>query len=541
MQRLFPTISATTLFLLLSLSLLFTTVSTHAVSNPLSTLRIHGAPHQRTFVDALKERANADPKFLENVLAQFHAAFPDHKWQAGLLGDALANDRLLHQWAITNVTCQRQKICNSFDSSLCEEVCKEGTVAVDPWLANALATQRQLQLDVPLNYWSLPGTHNSAITKANGYGLSEGLLNEMLHVFDKNWMVWIANQQLALEDQFNLGVRNFELDVHWYDGFIRICHAGGIHLAELDNFIAWLSKEIHYPIDWDSETIGCFSPRDRHVNTTFAEIRTFLTKPQNAKEFAIFYFDDEEDLQVWNKVELLLQGIEYHFGSSVFTPTDKAKLFPNRWPTTRELQGLSKQLMFVSRTNFSNDMGGILFSRDQLWTEFGPHDNFKPFPTCTIGRNFPIGTGPISRLLGDSLAYGPFWQGYSGGSLIMPDDIDQEEACGVNFVCTDQMSPVLSNSFVWSWRQGEPSLQNGCASIGTDGRWATVPCDTKLPAACQSTTNANDWRLSSSAGAWNGTQSCGAGYAFSVPRNGLANNMLAAAAKGASAWLAYSP
>ncbi len=38
-----------------------------------------------------------------------------------------------------------------------------------------------------------------------------------------------------------------------------------------------------------------------------------------------------------------MEGIGYYFGDSAFTPVDKAKYFPDRWPTTRELLSLNKK------------------------------------------------------------------------------------------------------------------------------------------------------------------------------------------------------
>jgi hypothetical protein len=52
----------------------------------------------------------------------------------------------------------------SFDSAVCADVCEDGSIQPDPWTSYALKTQREIQYDTPLNYVSLPGTHNSAIT-----------------------------------------------------------------------------------------------------------------------------------------------------------------------------------------------------------------------------------------------------------------------------------------------------------------------------------------------------------------------------------------
>jgi hypothetical protein len=45
----------------------------------------------------------------------------------------------------------------------------------------------------------------------------------------------------------------------------------------------------------------------------------------------------------WSKVNLILQGIEYHFGSYVFTPVDKQRLFPRSWPSFRQLNAAGKR------------------------------------------------------------------------------------------------------------------------------------------------------------------------------------------------------
>jgi hypothetical protein len=52
----------------------------------------------------------------------------------------------------------------SLAPEVCAEVCQDGSIQPDPWTSYALQTQREIQYDTPLNYVSLPGTHNSAIT-----------------------------------------------------------------------------------------------------------------------------------------------------------------------------------------------------------------------------------------------------------------------------------------------------------------------------------------------------------------------------------------
>lgn len=62
--------------------------------------------------------------------------------------------------------------------------------------------------------------------------------------------------------------------------------------------------------------------------------------------------------------------------------------------------------MFVSRTDYGVAMNSTIFFRENLWDEFGPTE-LKPYPNCTL-RGVPVGAGKMSRVLGDSLSYGPF-------------------------------------------------------------------------------------------------------------------------------------
>jgi len=131
----------------------------------------------------------------------------------------------------------------------------------------------------------------------------------------------------------------------------------------------------------------------------------------------------------WGKVPTILEEIVSNFGSAVFTPVEKESLYPNSWPTLRQLNQLGKKsrlspsfslpqtnlmppqtVMFVSRTDYKDAMSKILFARDALWKEYGPFP-FYPYPNCTISNGDRVGNGDISRVLGDSLAYGPFWVG----------------------------------------------------------------------------------------------------------------------------------
>lgn len=53
---------------------------------------------------------------------------------------------------------------------VCTQVCQRGSVVVEPWLDHAVRQQARLVQSLPLCWATLLGTHNSAITLADGYG-----------------------------------------------------------------------------------------------------------------------------------------------------------------------------------------------------------------------------------------------------------------------------------------------------------------------------------------------------------------------------------
>jgi hypothetical protein len=165
-----------------------------------------------------------------------------------------------------------------------------------------------------------------------------------------------------------------------------ICHAGGLHIQLLDDLIQEVAQILNITIDWDTETFGCIGRTNRPLNTTFAEIASWFVNPKNSKEFTIFMFDDQMDLQSWDKVHLLVNAIHAYFGKKVFTPIDKLKFFPTRWPSLSELNTKGKNIMFVSRTNYGAEMNSTIFNRDDIWNESAARDPWKPFPTCTSGN-----------------------------------------------------------------------------------------------------------------------------------------------------------
>ena len=67
-----------------------------------------------------------------------------------------------------------------------------------------------------------------------------------------------------------------------------------------------LTRECLCCCRWDSETIGCepslssIPVKDqRTLTSALEEVRDWLDRPGNEREFVVMFFDDQEDLQAW--------------------------------------------------------------------------------------------------------------------------------------------------------------------------------------------------------------------------------------------------
>ncbi len=116
------------------------------------------------------------------------------------------------------------------------------------------------------------------------------------------------------------------------------------------------------------------------MDDALTEIRTWLDRPENAKEFLILYFDDQPDLGKWHFVSNVTLAIERHVAEYVFTPSMKQQL--GRWPTWTEMIQSNKRVVFASGTNYTRqELLPYMFYMDDVWIEYGSK-HFKPYPVC---------------------------------------------------------------------------------------------------------------------------------------------------------------
>jgi len=241
-----------------------------------------------------------------------------------------------------SVVCTHTDWCDS--AGRCTPVCARGSVAVPPWLAHALATQERLSLTTPLCSAVLPGSHNAAISLADGYGALDPAFSAFFH-----WIRWVRpgstlrtnNQVLSLTDQMALGVRAVELDVHYVAGALRIAHCGGLNSAALDRFVGALNavaRLLRRPFKWDVETVGC-SPSLSSIPVTdqrlfadaVAEVGAWLASPGGAGSFAVLYLDNQPDLAGWGVLPALGDALAAGLPpGSIYTPADHAAWLAER-------------------------------------------------------------------------------------------------------------------------------------------------------------------------------------------------------------------
>ena len=123
-----------------------------------------------------------------------------------------------------SVECDKIKKCDH--NHVCVIICARGSVVIPARDSAALRIQRQLAYSQPFCEAQLPGSHNSAITLADGYGLEDHVfqhwlkdLSKIMPIPDlKHAFVHTSDQFFSLTDQLRLGVRFLEIDVHWFDG-----------------------------------------------------------------------------------------------------------------------------------------------------------------------------------------------------------------------------------------------------------------------------------------------------------------------------------
>jgi hypothetical protein len=451
-----------------------------------------------------------------------------------------------HRGIPEGVKCENTEWC---DDTWCTTVCKRGTVHVPSWLQHAHKFQHKLSASLPFCYSSWLGSHNSAITLADGYGNLDPVYESMFE-----YISWLAppgssstlrtnDQFFSLTDQLLMGVRMIEIDTHWVKGRLRVAHCGGLHVEALNRIVEALNvvaKILGYNLRWDTETVGCdpsLSSIPAQYQRTFKdalqEIKSWMKDPENSEQFLIIYLDDEPDLETWGVVPIMIRDIldifEIH---EIFTPTDRLQYL--QWPSVSEMLKQGFRVIFVSSTDFRQSMSSLIFPRGEQmcgWFEPGLRDMRIVPPKCYYQKqkdNKYFYQGSLIRTPSCEIQYGPLncdfvWKS-ENKPILDESDLPEVLSCGLNAPSPDLLTPSRSEAAVWTWAPGYPLFNlSGCLSCtfisASDGRWRNGCCEEvkDLPIACKASTSLDNFYSSE----WilNFTGKCSNSSIFDPPRH----------------------
>ncbi|KAE9025608.1 hypothetical protein PR003_g11688 [Phytophthora rubi] len=495
---------------------------------------------------------------LLSLLAPVSAADSDYLWT--ISPDQIAQDRAQFKTRVldsvpdlvpVDVKCDKIKRCDQ--KGVCGIVCKHGSVQVDQWLQKALKLQRKLAYRRNFCSATLPGTHNSAINYADGYGVEDHVFEGYLQYFSwfkKGMKVHTNDQLFSLTDQLHLGVRFIELDVHWFDGDLRIAHCGGFKSKLLDGMIEIfneIAKMLGTDIEWDSETIGCKpslssipSKEQRPLKEALSELSTWLHAPENAGEFLMVFFDDEMDLMKWKKVGKLLDYLKESFPEKeILRPIELA--YHTKWPTFEELLRVGKRVVFMSGVDYLTYGEEILFVKDMVCNWQEPPLPLAPFPECRFNQSktqigVPDENFTIFRPETSEIEYGFLnADGQIGINkyLLNEESLPGVANCGVNLPSPDNITPKRMEATIWAVPKGQELDAKKCVALMRDSKtWKSVDCRTaNLVPACVDVKNPRHWLLGNApvveadAAAACAAVTSGA-MEFSVPASGYENGLV---------------
>ncbi len=381
----------------------------------------------------------------------------------------------VHDGVPPGVTCNVAQVCWNFTGpfdNVCATVCERGSVKQLAWITEAVSLQLRLSRRRPMCFQQWPGSHNSAISLADGYGVLDGVLTRYA-----GSLVRTNNQWLSLTDQLQMGVRFLELDVHYILGELRIAHCGSVSLPWLDEILKLLDEGAEKlglpPVPWASVDVGCFpsgssipASKQRSLASAYAEVAAWLRA--NPTEFVMLYHDDASEMNVLDKVRYLLSEAQTAFGDLILRPSDWNETAP-----VEELVAAGKQVMLHSRTDYgAAAIGKLFFATASIcnWTE--PDLADIDTSACTV-KGRPTMSGQIVRPETDWLMYGPF--GGEDSRRLNVSTLPPVAACGVNLPSPDAIVPATLAAQVWSLAEGTTLAGAACAVMSpSSSRWQ--PC-----------------------------------------------------------------
>ncbi len=335
------------------------------------------------------------------------------------------------------------------------------------------------------------------------------------------------NHTLSMFEQLEIGVRNFELDVHWTWQTKDIPNGDALLLCH--------SRD---------QRVGC-SGLERYFSDAVHEINHWLRRNPNEVVYLGFedFWADNEDKMI--QALAAVDDLIYKPGSCTNFQQVATTL------TEEEVLRAGKQLVLLNGDCATSNWAGYAFQGGWGYTsiEAATADN------CLTANASWNGAG-VQRIFEQDTFFGNL-----GTALGLADDnglfsdetIAKAQRCGVNQIAYDKLvigDPGLKAS-IWSWDINQPddyASNEDCAESWGNGRFNDLICSASMRFACK-TTDGRNWAISdipNSHSEANGEFACqalGAQWHFAVPTNSMQNELLknAKAAAGVErVWLNYN-
>lgn len=386
-------------------------------------------------------------------------------------------------------------------------------------LHQAQVLQRELVAGQPMKHTLYVSTHNS-------YNATETNMPPTLSGSD-------ANQRYVLTDQLDMDVRGFELDVHWMpgrnpEGFrAAVCHGNTQHagcsyelsLREiLSDLRGWLDANPGEVIIIDLE---------EHLNDSIDDLSS--TK-------------DERFAAASQDIQDSIGDVLFVPGTDGTEPVDCAGGQPVD-VSVRQIRNVGKQVVIYSSCGvFRSGSADLVFGRathkqDHLDT-VRSKGALQALGQCfftpqQIDENWV-------RIYEDGTLVGASAGGV--GPMATVDEVREMARCNINMPSLDHLHPFDGrlDALLWSFDPASLPAEPGTYAVvlNSEGRFSVRPDTSDAPlAACHKpaaplVTGAGNYN----AARWQVTIKgfdCPAGYAPGVPRNGVDNELLKAAAAGA--------
>ncbi len=383
------------------------------------------------------------------------------------------------------------------------------------WVRSALETQYHLGDELPLVSARWVGTHNSFNSIAE-VGLALSPLD--------------ANQHLDITRQLDTGVRQLELDVHWFPS-LSGSGTAGLERGQLDAPVVCHAYPNH---------LGCST--EKTLGPVLDEIATWLHA--HPSEVIFVYLEDHLDNQ--QGYETAGRLITDRLGSLVYRTPGPTSCTAMPLDLTRaQIRREGGQVLVVANScgpGADPSWRANVFDWTHTHVEAQPQHGFDGWPGCgpdftatdyrsTLTRYFEE-MGQVSTLTG------------AGGWPITADMAAQMTKCGVDMISLDQWDPSDPRlaSLVWSWAPGQPTSDPGCTIQRGDGRWETRPCDEPHRVGCR--TADGSWLIPPARvpDADAARVCAAAGAVYAPPRSGNQNQLLHVAQGSSGAdgvWIGY--